>query len=106
MKVKQTITVLLIMVMSLQLLPVKQAVRYFFVDNLIIEEIIHINKNATKNFRLIDEDHNLLWDADHFAPQFYILNSAAFFNYAEILPASHSADIHTPPPNNHPTQLS
>lgn len=99
MKGKQTITVLLILVMSLQLLPVKQAVRYFFVDNLIIEEIIHINKNATKNFRLLDEDHNLFSESDHFSPQFSLLNNVPFFNYAEILPASHSADIHTPPPN-------
>ncbi|MDO9376904.1 MAG: hypothetical protein Q7T76_20930 [Ferruginibacter sp.] len=99
MKGKQTITVLLILVMSLQLLPVKQAVRYFFVDNLMIEEIVHINKNATKNFRLIDEDHNLFWENDHLSPQFSLLNSAAFFQYAEILPVYHSADIHTPPPN-------
>ena len=99
MKGKQTITVLLILVMSLQLLPVKQAVRYFFVDNLIIEEIVNINKNATKNFRLIDEDPHLFWESDHLSPQFCLLNNAAFFHYAEILPVSHSADIHTPPPN-------
>ena len=98
MKGKKIITVMLILVMSLQLLPVKQAVRYFFIDNLIIEEILHVNKNATKNFRLLDEDH-FLWEADQFAPQFFSFHNAAFFNYEEILPANHCSDIHTPPPN-------
>lgn len=87
------------MVMSLQLLPVKQAVRYFFIDNLIIEEIVDISKNATKNFRLLDEDH-FLWESTASAPQFYLVSNAAFFHYAEQLPSFHSADIHTPPPNN------
>ena len=66
MKPKKTITVLLILVMSLQLLPVKQAVRYFFIDNIIIEEILDVSKNATKNFRFLDEDH-FLWESDQYA---------------------------------------
>ena len=85
--------------MGLQLLPVKQAVRYFFIDNIIIEEILDVSKNATKNFRFLDEDH-FLWESDQFAPQLYLLNNTAFFHYAEILPSFHAADIHTPPPNN------
>ena len=86
--------------MSFQLLPVKQAVRYFFVDNLMIEEILHVNKNATKNFRLIDEDHNFLNEDCHFTPHFFLLKEEAYFQYAEMLPFFHAADIHTPPPNS------
>jgi hypothetical protein len=99
MRSKKIITLFLILVLSLQLLPVKQAVRYFFVDNLIIEEILDVSKNATKNFRLLDEDH-LLWDSDLLAPHLHLVSNSAFVHYAESLPFFQSADIHTPPPNN------
>lgn len=87
------------MVMALQLLPVKQAVRYFFIDNLIIEEILHVNKNATKNFRLIDEDHNNISDFHQYTPKFYLISDIAFFQDAEMLPIYYSSEIPTPPPN-------
>ena len=86
------------MVMALQLLPIKQAVQYFFIDNLVIEEIFHVNKNATKNFRLLDEDH-FLFDGLHDVPSYLIPCNIVFFQFAELLPASHSTDIQTPPPN-------
>ncbi|MEO6719270.1 MAG: hypothetical protein ABIN67_02850 [Ferruginibacter sp.] len=98
MKTKKTITICLMLVLALQLLPVRQAVRYFFVDNLIIEEILDVNKNATKNFRLLDEDH-FLWESDLPTPHSFLVSNTAFFHYAESLPFFHAADIHTPPPN-------
>ena len=99
MKKRRIVTICLILVMALQLLPVKQAVQYFFVDILIIEEILHVNKNATKNFRLLDEDH-FIFDGVHCVPSFLIPLNMAFFQFAETLPVSYPTDIQTPPPND------
>ena len=101
MKLRRIVTICLIGVMAFQLLPVKQAVQYFFIDNLIIEEILHVNKNATKNFRLLDEDHFIV-DGVHCVPSFSIPVNIAFFQFAEALPVSHPTDIQTPPPNGFP----
>ena len=99
MKKRKIFTLCLILVMAFQLLPVKQAVQYFFIDNLMVEEILHLNKNATKNFRLLDEDH-FITDVDHAVLSFVINNNIAFFQYAEMLPVSYATDIQTPPPND------
>jgi len=99
MKSKKLVTVCLMLVLELQLLPIKHTVRYFFVDNLLIEEISHTNNNATKNFRVLDEDNHFLTEPIHFTPQFYLLSESTLFPYQEMLPAIHAADIHTPPPN-------
>jgi hypothetical protein len=86
--------------MVLQLLPVKQAIRYFFIDNVMAEEILHVNKDATKNFRLLDEDHNIT-DIDFSLYHYILLKSKLSNLFAESLPCNYAADIHTPPPNNH-----
>jgi len=67
MKLKNFITAFLILVLVLQILPIRQAVRYFLVDNQTLEEVLHIDKGATKNFRLLDEDHKYFqkWLAFH-----------------------------------------
>ncbi len=89
----------LIFVMVLQILPVRQAVKYFLIDNQTVEEILHLEKSATKNFRLLDEDHKYMPE------QFYIPNYAANStkNYplhsSVTIPPFHTADIVTPPPN-------
>ncbi len=101
---KKIFTVGLILVMAFQLLPVKQAVQYFFVDNLIIEEILHANINATKNFRLLEEDH-FIYDGEQLVGGTHGLNSTAFFQYAEMLPVCYATDIQTPPPNDLPAVI-
>ncbi len=98
MKFRKIITVFLLLVMVLQLLPVKQAVRYFFMDNIIIEELVHLNKNATKSFRLLDEDHYLP-DTDLAMHYFLLVSGIYSYHAAEQLPAFQVSDIHTPPPN-------
>lgn len=98
METKKSITFFLILVLVLQLLPVKQAVRYFFIDNLMVEEILHVEKNATKNFRLLDEDH--IMPEFNFSLQHYsLISKSSAYHFADVLPANHTADIHTPPPN-------
>lgn len=97
-KLKKIITTFLILVMVLQLLPVKQAIRYFFIDNVMVEEILHVNKNATKNFKLLDEDH-IIPDFDFSQHQYFLVNNKLSHYFTEVLPAVHAAEIHTPPPN-------
>ena len=87
------------LVLMLQMLPVKQAIRYFFVDNIMVEEILHVNKSATKNFRFLDEDHNFIFDMDNLQPHFTMAERIPSMHFSEMLPASLAADVHTPPPN-------
>lgn len=98
MQVKKLITVSLILVIVLQLLPVKQAVKYFLFDNIMVEEMIVLNKKVTENFRLLVEDHNI-YDHDFSFNHYVFVSSKLSYHFAELLPANHSADIHTPPPN-------
>lgn len=99
MKFKKVITLCLLLVLSLQLFPVRQAVRYFFVDNFMVEEIVDTPKNASKNVKLFDEDSMFLFDHHQFHPLFILNGGIAFFVDDEKLPNFHSSEIHTPPPN-------
>lgn len=74
--------------------------QYFFVDNPIIEEMVHLNKNATKNFRFIDEDHSYINDLAAVSDVFTALKISSSFHFSERLPVNHPTDILTPPPNN------
>ena len=99
MKFKKISGFVLVLVLCIQLLPVRQVVRYFFVDNPLTEELADVNKGATKNFRLLDED-KLLHDFDISTAPFIILHKNAFFHFADTLPSLYTAEILTPPPNN------
>ena len=84
--------------MILQLLPVREAVRYFFIDNQTVEEILHVVKSATKNYRFLDEDH-CAQDLDLLSHHFSIIINIYPFYIAKNIPPFHIADIPTPPPN-------
>jgi hypothetical protein len=98
MKSKKIITIFLILVLAIQLLPVKQVISYFFIDNQLTEELADGAKGATKNFRQLDED-KLLHDFDIAVSEFIILNKEAFFHFSDTLPSLYNAEILTPPPN-------
>lgn len=83
----------------LQLIPVRQVISYFFVDNQANEELVETEKGATKNFRFLDEDHKWLPGTDQTLITHVAGESASFFHYAEALPAHFEIDIQTPPPN-------
>ena len=89
---------LLFIVLALQMLPVKQAVQYFFIDNVLSEELLHANKSIEKQ---ITADDDLLFQ--HFV---HIDNSTTPQNtidgksFSVNLPLDVSKEIHTPPPNN------
>lgn len=97
--IKKVINSFLILVLVLQLLPVKQAVEYFFIKNPMAEELLHVNKGCEKPPRFMDEDHKALHLLGYQLPQILIEKNKHAFHYMESLPATWTADIQTPPPN-------
>ncbi len=88
------------MVLAIQILPVKQVIKYFLIDYPLTEELVETSKGATKNPRiLLDEDHKLMHCMDHLFHQYTLIDNSSAFHYAEMLPEHCSADIMTPPPN-------
>lgn len=83
----------------MQLLPIKQAVRYFCLNNPITEEIVNINESAAKKINIAAEDDHFLNDYLHLLNSFLTVNNTIFSLYAAMLPSSHADDIETPPPN-------
>ncbi len=98
-RAKKIITAFLILVLVLQLLPIRQAVRYFWIDNMTTEEIVHMDKGASKIPNPLDEDHKLLSPFNYTLPKFAFANNTPYFHLNEALPLLHPADIQTPPPN-------
>ena len=98
MKFKKITSFILVLVLAIQLLPVRQVIRYFFIDNQLTEELAHDAKSVTKNLRQLDED-KLLHDFDLATAQFIILHKEAFFHFADALPSLYTIEILTPPPN-------
>lgn len=80
------------------MLPVRQVIRYFFIDNQLTEELAETSKSATKNFRILDED-KLLHDFEIPVSAFINLKKEAFFHFSDSLPLLYTAEILTPPPN-------
>jgi len=99
MKLKNFITAFLILVLVLQVLPIRQAVRYFLIDNQTTEEVLHIDKGASKNFKLLDLDNKYIPAVGYFSHDFVFINNINRFHFAETLPLFRAADVHTPPPN-------
>lgn len=64
-----------------------------------VEEILEVSKKATKNFRLIDEDHSFTSDIENVSKIKNEIESISSFHYIENLPAQHITDVLTPPPN-------
>ncbi len=83
----------------IQLLPIKQVVSYFFIDNPANEELVEIDKGATKNFRFLDEDHKWLPGTSNIFLENIPATKSSFFHFAEALPALYLTEIQTPPPN-------
>jgi hypothetical protein len=96
--IKKIINIFLILVLAIQLLPIRQVISYFFIDNQLTEEIVEVEKGAAKNIKQVDED-KLLHDFDISINQFLSLNKEAFFHFADRLPLRYTAEILTPPPN-------
>ncbi len=100
MKAKKITAVFFILVLALQLLPVKQAIKYFFTDNPLVEELVAHGKSATKNFRFLDEDHHSMHGLGSTSFYLSLSTTHSSFLFAEMLPALYTSEILTPPPNN------
>lgn len=87
------------LVFILQLLPIRQAVKYFWVDNLTIEEVIHIAKNPVKPPSVTEEDHliNEIYALEHPGMRFILLQKTA--DPVQFL-RQHASEVETPPPNH------
>lgn len=96
---KKIISCFLIVVLALQLIPLRQVIQYFLIDNQLTEEIVDAHSSAAKKMRLLDEDHKVIPTLDHFFSMIDISDKISYFHYSEMLPELHSADIQTPPPN-------
>ena len=99
MKVKKITAVFFILVLALQLLPVKQAIKYFFSDSPLVEELVAHGKVATKNFRLLDEDHLSMHGLGNVSFHLTMSSSYTLVHFSEMLPVLYTAEILTPPPN-------
>jgi len=93
MRSKKLLSIFLILVLLVQLLPVKQVISYFFVDNQMTEEIVEAKKLPLPN------EEKLIHHFDPLAAQFTVFNKSAFFLFSESLPSLYTAEIPTPPPN-------
>ena len=98
MKLKKLISFILILVLAIQLLPVRQVIQYFFIDNQVTEELAATAKAPAKNVQQLDED-KLLHGFDIPVSEFVILNKDAFFHFSDRLPSLYTIEILTPPPN-------
>ena len=96
---KKIIGFFLIVVLALQLIPLRQVIQYFLIDNQLTEEIVDAHSGAAKKMRLLDEDHKVMPTLDYLSLQFNISNNVSYFHFSEMLPDFHTADIQTPPPN-------
>ena len=96
MRSKKLFSCFLILVLLLQLLPVKQVISYFFVDNQMNEEIVETN---TAKKPLLPNEENCIHYFDPSTAICAVLNKSAFFLFSETLPSLYTAEIPTPPPN-------
>lgn len=96
---KRIISILLVLVFILQLLPIRQAVKYFWVDNLTIEEVIHVAKNPVKPPTVNEEDHlmNEIYALELPGMCFILsMNTSDPVQHFR----QHASEVETPPPNH------
>jgi hypothetical protein len=98
-KSAKIISVFLTLVFVLQLLPVKQVIRYFYIDNAMAEELLHTAENPSKNVSLFGEEADLIKN-DLLSFTFLPAPNPGLSNYEIVFPSTHAADIETPPPNS------
>jgi hypothetical protein len=98
MKRKKIISFFLVLVLSIQLLPLKQMISWL-IQNQLTEEIVHTSDAGNGNAGL-DEVHKWIAGTEH-TITFSLLNDAqGSIHYdAEALIGRHADDIPTPPPN-------
>ncbi|UAY52052.1 hypothetical protein [Ferruginibacter albus] len=99
MKLKLFIAGFLLVLLSLQLLPVKQVINYFYDNSAATEELAHSHKNTVPCFKLLGEDGKWLMEHHYQVNHFICFINNPLHSYDEKIPLTHSAEIQTPPPN-------
>lgn len=93
MRSKKLLSAFFTLVLLLQLLPVKQVISYFFVDNQMNEELVEVKKPLQPN------EEKLIHNFDPSIALSRELNKKAFLLFSVTLPSLYTAEIPTPPPN-------
>ncbi|MBS1596878.1 MAG: hypothetical protein JST75_01540 [Bacteroidetes bacterium] len=97
MKRKKFISIFLILVLSIQLLPLKQMVSWL-ITNQVTEELVHIHDSG--KITGLDEVHkHFAPGQDFFSTHIFNISQGSVHHDAEALIARHADDIPTPPPN-------
>jgi hypothetical protein len=99
MSVKKFTPLFLVLVLTVQLLPVRQVYLYFFNSAAAVEEFVQSGKGATKNMRPLEEDLASLHGFDALSLHFDMLATRQVHHFDEMLPAVFAGEIQTPPPN-------
>ncbi|MBH2004008.1 MAG: hypothetical protein I8H66_04895 [Sphingobacteriia bacterium] len=96
---KKLITYFLLLVMSIQILPVQQLGRMLFC-NQFTEELSHQGLDTDKDGFQKGFDKGVCLYTSGF---FFDINSSTissqYLHFADAIPLSHEVDIHVPPPN-------
>ena len=95
MKLKKFITIFCLLVLSIQMLPVKQ-IGYVLFSNQITEELPHSIDAKVKS--CLAKEYPCV---EAYASSLLVIasNDKAYFHFAVSLPVPHTGDIQTPPPN-------
>jgi hypothetical protein len=97
MKEKKLISLFLILVLSIQLLPLKQMVSWL-ITNQVTEELVH-TCDSGKNPGLDEVHKHFPTRQDLFLTHLFDVSQGSMYHDAEALIARHADDIPTPPPN-------
>ena len=99
MKNTKIISFFLILVLSIQLLPLKQMISWLL-RNQVTEELVHNCDSGKAKTAPFDEIHKHFHESNNIGISRLFLNlSGSIHHDAVALIARHADDIHTPPPN-------
>jgi hypothetical protein len=99
MKLKSVISVFLIFILSIQLLPVKQIVRWLL-SGQATEEVVHAADESSKKSGCDESSKQFIAHQCSDDIRLFISSLRALHNKAEALTARLADDIPTPPPNS------
>ena len=95
---KKIISCFLVLVLSIQLLPLKQMVSWL-IRNQVTEEIVHGGDSGKTNPGLDEVDKHFKVGQEFLPDHFFSVSTGSIHHDAETLIARHADDIPTPPPN-------
>jgi hypothetical protein len=95
---KRIIAVFCVLIFSIQILPLRQIGSLLF-GNTMNEEIPHSMPGIKENCGKYVSSYEFDFFSGSILTSDYLNNSNSYIHYASLLPANHTGEIHTPPPN-------